>query len=74
MASTGKISYSEPRAVLVRSPENLKEVHSTIGTSIHIEVDTREEGQLIMDLLPDLLSEMNDKIKEHVDAAFLNGR
>lgn len=70
MAHVGKIRYSDPRSVLIRNPDNLNEVHSTIGCMLHIETDHKEEGRLIMDLLPTLLEEMSEKLQEHLDAAF----
>lgn len=70
MPLIGRTRYSEPKAVLIRNPEDLKSVHSTIGVMIHIDVDNKEQGQLIMDLLPDLLSELNDGIEENLNAAF----
>lgn len=42
------IHFSEPRAVMVRDPKDLKSKHSAVHGSIAIYVDTKAEADVIL--------------------------
>lgn len=64
----GPVQYSEPRAVKVRNPKAINEIHSAVSGTVNVAVDTQEEGNLILELWPDFMTELSEKITKHLDA------
>ena len=62
------VHYGEPRAVLVREPENLNETHSAIYGGINIYTDTVLERQAILDNWQSIMEAVAVKAREIIDA------
>jgi hypothetical protein len=62
------IHYSEPRAVQVREPENLSEIHSAIHGSFNVYVDTVLERKAVLDNWSVLMEAVAVKVREIIDA------
>ena len=45
----GRVHYDEPRAVQVRDPENLDDIHSAIHSGVNVYTDTVSETNYLMD-------------------------
>ena len=60
----GLVHYNEPRAVQVREPENLTEVHSTVFAGVHIYVDNALEREAILDNWASLMEALSVKVDE----------
>lgn len=63
----GSVHFDEPRAVVVREPENLEAHHSAIHGGINIYVDTLKEGQAILAAWPELMQQVSDYAQAILD-------
>jgi hypothetical protein len=63
----GPLYYDEPRAVKVRDPENLDDIHSAVHGAISIYVDSVTEGHAIIEAWPQIMQAASDKAQEVLD-------
>lgn len=64
----GAVHFEEPRAVMVREPEDLKSMHSAIHSGINVYVDSMIEGQAVIAAWPLIMQTAADKIAEVLTA------
>lgn len=60
----GVVHFSEPRAVQVRSPENLSDIHSAVQASVVIYTDSKKETDLLLLHWEEIMAAANEKAKE----------
>lgn len=62
---SGRILANQPRAVMVREPENdINDPHSAISGAVNILVDSQLEAKKIMDAWPEITDALRLKIEE----------
>lgn len=62
----GRVHYNEPRAVIVREPENLDVHHSAIHCGVNIYTDNREQAELIMRNWQYIMAALSNSIEAHI--------
>lgn len=60
----GLVHFDEPRAVQVRNPENLKDIHSAIHCGINIYTDSKLENEKIMARWTEIMNAADKKAQE----------
>jgi hypothetical protein len=60
----GVVHSSEPRAVQVRDPESLSEIHSAVHAGVSFYTETKAETNLILAHWQEIMSAANDKAQE----------
>lgn len=60
----GVVHFSEPRAVQVRNPENLSDIHSAVHASVSIYTDSKIETDTLLSRWSEIMIAANDKAKE----------
>jgi len=59
----GRVHYNQPRAVMVREPENLNSSHSAIYSPVHVYVDNKKETDTVLAAWPDLMKMLDNAIE-----------
>ena len=62
--STGNVQYDLPRAVKVRNPDNLKDIHSAVYSGVSILVNTRSEAEAIIAGWDEIALAISSKVME----------
>jgi hypothetical protein len=63
----GPISFSEPRAVQVRSPKKVSDIHSAVSGMVNIYTDTKIEAEAIIAAWPVIMQKAADQAQEILD-------
>lgn len=63
----GRVHFDEPRAVMVREPENLDSHHSAIHCGVNIYTDHKRQADYIMSQWPELMEKLSLEIETLID-------
>ena len=58
----GRVHYNQPRAVMVREPENLNSSHSAIYSPVHVYVDNKKEADAVLAAWPAIMKILDDAL------------
>jgi hypothetical protein len=64
----GRIHYDQPRAVVVREPENLDKHHSAIHCGVNIYVDSLAQGKYLLDNWALIMADLSNSIEDVLDS------
>lgn len=62
----GRIHPNEPRAVMVRDPENQGAPHSAIRGDINIYTDNKKEADYLLEKWPEIVADFADVIDQYI--------
>lgn len=60
----GVVHFDEPRAVKVRNPENLSDVHSAVHSNVYVYTDSKVETDLLLEKWDEIMAVANEKARE----------
>lgn len=60
----GVVHFDEPRALKVRNPENLSDIHSAVHSNIYVYTDSKVEADLLLQKWDEIMSAANAKAQE----------
>lgn len=63
------VQFSEPRAVQVRAPGNVSEIHSAVSGTIAVYAETKLEADAVLAAWPVIMQKAADAAKEILEAA-----
>lgn len=64
----GPIHYSEPRAVQIRMPGNLTEIHSAVNGNVNVYADSMVECNAVLEQWPSIIQAAADRANQILDA------
>lgn len=59
----GRVHYDQPRAVVVREPENLDSHHSAIHCGVNVYVDSLNQGKFLLDNWNFVMEAISDRVE-----------
>ena len=59
----GLVHYDEPRAVQVRNPENLKDIHSAVHGALAIYTDNKQETDALLERWSEIMAAADNEAR-----------